>query len=127
MLEQGTEEINVVVAGSAMQSIIQVCDKNEDNDKDKPLLSTYTVSTQEKSLPAIVPVNIKGHTLWAFLDTGSGHNFISCDAVRKLKLEPARHETHEVLTINGYKTTHMPIFIKLALTLLMGMFEKGYS
>ena len=57
-----------------------------------------------------MPVNIKGHTLWAFLDTGSGRNFISRDAVRKLKLEPAHHETREVLTINGYKTTHMPIY-----------------
>ena len=87
-----------------------LCDKNEDNDKNKPLLSTYTVSTQEKSLPAIVPVNIKGHTLWGFLDTGCGRNFISRDAVRKLKLEPAHHETRKVLTINGYKTTHMPIY-----------------
>ena len=36
-------------------------------------------------LPAIIPVSIGGQVLWAYLDTGSGRNFISREAV---SLEP---------------------------------------
>ena len=33
-------------------------------------------------------MNIEDVTLWAYLDTGSGRNFISQDATAKLKLPP---------------------------------------
>ena len=55
----------------------------------------------DTTLPPIVPVTIKGETLWAYLDTGSGRNFASQNAIRKLKLSPTHRETRHVVTING--------------------------
>jgi len=43
------------------------------------MLTGYSPTTEAKSLPAIVPVLIKGMT-WAYLDTGFGRNFISGSA-----------------------------------------------
>ena len=63
--------------------------------------SHYTTTyAEEKVLPVIIPVCIEGEILWAYLDTGSGRNFISREAVKKLKLKPARHESREILTVN---------------------------
>ena len=73
-------------------------------------LTGYTTYAEEKVLPAIIPVCIEGEILWAYLDTGSGRNFISREAVKKLKLKPARHESREILTVNGSKVQSMPIF-----------------
>ena len=52
-------------------------------------------------LPAIIPVSIEGQVLLVYLDTGSGRNFISRDAVKMLKLKPKGHDTREILTVNG--------------------------
>ena len=73
------------------------------------VLNGYTPST-EKSLPAIIPVQIGNETLWAFLDTGSGRNFVSREGVKKLRLAPLKHETHNIATVNGMKRQSMPIF-----------------
>jgi hypothetical protein len=87
-----------------------LCDKNE-VEKENPIsLTGFTTFAEEKSLPAIVPVNIKGQTLWAYLDTGSGRNFISREAVKKLKLNPTHHESREIVTVNGTSTQSMPIY-----------------
>lgn len=53
---------------------------------------------------------INGLTFWAYLDTGSGRNFISKEAVRKLKLSPMRHDSRHVVTINGSKKHSMPVY-----------------
>ncbi|XP_028403375.1 uncharacterized protein LOC114526072 [Dendronephthya gigantea] len=45
-----------------------------------------------------------------YLDTGSGRNFISKEAVEQLRLSPSRHETRNILTVNGTKRTSMPVF-----------------
>ena len=87
-----------------------LCDKNEDNQENKTSLTGFTTLTEEKSLPAIIPVNIKGQTLWAYLDTGSSRNFISREAVKKLDLNPTHHESREIVTVNGTSTQSMPIF-----------------
>jgi len=60
-------------------------------------------------LSAIIPVSIKGEVLWAYQDTASGRNFSSREAVKLLKLKPTRHETREILTVNGTKVQTMPI------------------
>ena len=73
-------------------------------------LTGYTTYAEEKVLPAIIPVCVEGEILWAYLDTGSARNFISREAVKKLKLKPARHESREILTVNGSKVQSMPIF-----------------
>ena len=73
-------------------------------------LTGYTTYAEEKVLPAIIPVCVEGEILWAYLDIGSGRNFISREVVKKLKLKPARHESREILTVNGSKVQSMPIF-----------------
>ncbi|XP_028407507.1 uncharacterized protein LOC114530118 [Dendronephthya gigantea] len=45
-----------------------------------------------------------------YLDTGSGRNFISKEAVEQLRLSPSRHETRNILTVNETKRTSMPVF-----------------
>ena len=40
----------------------------------------------------------------------SGRNFISREAANKLKLNPIRHETHYIVTVNGTKKQSMPIY-----------------
>jgi hypothetical protein len=74
------------------------------------MLNGYSPSSEEKSLPAIVPLKIKGKTFWAYLDTGSGRNFISKEAVRQLRLSPQRHESRNILIVNGSKKASMPVF-----------------
>ena len=73
-------------------------------------LTGYTTYAEEKVLPAIIPVSVEGEILWAYLDTGSSRNFILGEAVKKLKLKPARHVSREILTVNGSKVQSMPIF-----------------
>ena len=74
------------------------------------LLTDYTTYAEEKVLPAIIPVCVQGKILWAYLDTGSGLNFISREAVKKLKLKLARRLSPEIVTVNGSKVQSMPIF-----------------
>ena len=66
--------------------------------------------SEDRSLPAIIPLEVQGVTLWAYLDTGSGRNFISKEAVKKLNLKPSRHETRRIVTINGVQRHSVPIF-----------------
>ena len=89
-----------------------ICDRpeRESSNPDGVSLTVYTKYAEEKVLPAIIPVGIKGEVLWAYQDTGSRRNFISREAVKLLKLKPTRHETREILTVNGTKVQTMPIF-----------------
>ena len=61
-------------------------------------------------MPPIVPVEIKGEVMWAYLDTGSAKNFVSRDAAKKLNLKPKRHEVREIVTLNGVTKQSMPIY-----------------
>ena len=74
------------------------------------MLTSYSPSADECSLPAIIPVKIKGETFWAYLDTGAGRNFITSEAAKRLKLKSERHEVREILTVNGSKRQSVPIF-----------------
>ena len=89
-----------------------LCDKNEsgNSNQNSTMLTGFTTFMDEKSLPAIIPVNIGGQTLWAYLDTGSGRNFISREAAKNLKLKSTHHESREIVTVNGTRTQSMPIF-----------------
>ena len=49
-------------------------------------------------------------TFWAYLDSGSGRNFISSNATNKLKLAPVRSEVRQIVTINGSKEQSLPIY-----------------
>ena len=90
-----------------------LCDKPQERNNGSDhnaVLNGYSPSSEEKSLPAIVPLKIKGKTFWAYLDTGSGRNFISKTAVQQLRLSPQHHETRNILTVNGSKRKSMPVF-----------------
>ena len=50
-------------------------------------------------------MKIQDVTPWAFFNTGSGRNFISGEAARKLKLAASRYETHQMVTLHGAKKT----------------------
>ena len=57
-----------------------------------------------------MPVKIQGASFWAYLDTGSGRNFISSDPIERLNLKPDHYETHQLITVNGGKKQSMPIY-----------------
>ena len=82
------------------------------------MVTGYTPSAEEQTLPAIVPVKIQGVIFWAYLDTESGRNFISSDAIERLNLKPDHYETHQLITVNGAKNSLCP-FIICILTQLM--------
>ena len=89
-----------------------ICDRQERENSSSPngvSLTGYTNYAEEKVLPAI-PVSIEGQVLWAYLDTGSGRNFISREAVKLLKLKPTGDETRKILTVNRTKVQSMQIF-----------------
>eukprot|EP00795_Rhopilema_esculentum_P017883 gene17883-biopygen2028 len=77
--------------------------------REKHWYTGFTPSVEE-TLPPILPVRIDGKVIWAFLDTGSGRNFISKDTLMMLKSKPERYETKDVTTINGTARKAMPIF-----------------
>ena len=89
-----------------------ICDREEreSSSANGVSLTGYTNYAEKRVLPAIFCVSMKGQVLWAYLDTGSAPYFISREAVKTLKLKPTRHETREILTVNGTKVQSMPIF-----------------
>ena len=79
-----------------------LCDRHLVNGpSDSMMFTAYNPGSEDQSLPAIILLKIQGITLWAYLDTGSGRNFISRKAIKKLNLKPTRHESHQFVTING--------------------------
>ena len=88
-----------------------LCDRPSLNGPiDGTVFTAYNPGSEDRSLPAIIPLKIQGVVLWAYLDTGSGRNFISREAIKKLNLKPKRHESHQFVTINGVQKQSMPIF-----------------
>ena len=61
------------------------------------VVTGYTLSVEEQTLPAIVPVKIQSVIFWVYLDTGSGRNFILSDAIERLNLKPDHYETHQLM------------------------------
>ena len=91
-----------------------LCEKQPVGGKrDCAVFTGYVPESDDRSLPAIVPLKIRGVTLWAYLDTGSGVNFISKEAVKKLNLKPTRHESRQIVTINGVKKSMAIFDVKL--------------
>ena len=85
-----------------------LCD--QENNTGNSVFTGYTSPVEGQTLPPMIPVNIKGTTLWAYFDSGSSRNFISSDAARKLKLAPVRHETCQIVTLSGTTKQSLPIF-----------------
>ena len=83
-----------------------ICDKKQDPKSGKGgVLNGYSRSPEENSLPAIIPVNIQGEVMWAYLDTGSARNFVSRDAAKMLNLKPKCHEPREIVTLMGSQSS----------------------
>ena len=53
----------------------------------------------------LLPVTINGERLTALVDTGSTHNFLSRDSMRRLALQPAGAEKFSVTVANGDRLT----------------------
>ena len=87
-----------------------ICDQHSKPDKTPAMTGYAPNNDSDPSLPPIVPVQINGQTFWAYLDTGSGRNFISSNAVKRLNLSPDHHEVRQIVTVNGMKTQTMPVF-----------------
>ena len=88
-----------------------ICDKNQNPKMETGgVLNGYSRSPEKNSLPAIIPVKISGEVMWAYLDTGSARNFVSRDAAKMLNLKPKRHESREIVTLNGITNQSMPIY-----------------
>ena len=88
-----------------------LCDRHLVNGaSDGTVFTAYNPGSEDRSLPAIIPLKIQGITLWAYLDTGSGRNFISREAIEKLNLKPMRHESRQFVTINGVQKQSLPLF-----------------
>ena len=79
-------------------------------DRKEAVFTGYIPTTEEKSLPPIIPLEIQGIVFWAYLDSGSGRNFISRDAVERLKLAPTSHESRHIVTVNGVKKQSLPLY-----------------
>ena len=69
-------------------------DKNRPTVDNRTALTSYSPSAHEWSLKATIPVKIKGETLWAYLDTGAGRNFIRSKAAKRLNLKAELHECY---------------------------------
>ena len=61
-------------------------------------------------MPAIILLEVQGVAFWTYLDTRSGRNFISSDAVKTLKLSPTRHESRQIVTVNIVKKQSLPLY-----------------
>lgn len=77
---------------------------------DGTVFTAYNPGSEDQSLPVIIPLKIQGISLWAYLDTGSGRNFISREAIEKLNLKPTCHESGQFVTINGVQKQSLPTF-----------------
>ena len=79
-------------------------------DKQDAVFTGYIPTTEEKYLPPIIPLEIQGVVFWAYLDSGSGRNFMSRDAVERLQLTPTSHESRHIVTVNGVRKQSLPLY-----------------
>ena len=67
----------------------------------QPQVSLYAIAGIRTENAMLLPVSVHGHWLVALLDSGSMHNFINADLLRRLHLSTAPHPTMRVLVANG--------------------------
>jgi hypothetical protein len=65
------------------------------------VVSLHAMAGIKKAKTMLLPVTIHGERLTALVDTGSTHNFLSRDAMRRLALQPAGAEKFSVTVANG--------------------------
>jgi hypothetical protein len=64
------------------------------------VVSLHAMTGIKTAKTMLLPVKIHGEHLTAFVDTGSTHNFLSRDAMRRLTLQPAGAEKFSVTVAN---------------------------
>ena len=67
----------------------------------QPQVSLYAIAGIWTENAMFLPASVHGHRLVALLDSGSTHNFINADLLRRLHLSTAPHPTMRVLVANG--------------------------
>ena len=65
----------------------------------------------------LLPVHVHGHRLVALLDSGSTHNFINADLMRRLRLSTAPHPSMRVLVANGDRVPYEGVARDVALAI----------
>jgi hypothetical protein len=69
------------------------------------VVSLHTMAGIKTAKTMLLPVTIHGERLTALVDTGSTHNFLSGDAMRRLALQLAGAEKFSVTVANGDRPT----------------------
>lgn len=69
------------------------------------VVSLHAMAGIKTAKTMLLPVTINGERLTALVDTGSTHNFLSRDAMRRLALQPAGAEKFSVTVTNGDRLT----------------------
>jgi hypothetical protein len=69
------------------------------------VVSLHAMAGIKTAKTMLLPVTIHGERLTALVDTGSMHNFLSGDAMRRLALQPAGAEKFSVTIANGDRLT----------------------
>uniref|UniRef100_A0ACD6A1B0 Uncharacterized protein n=1 Tax=Avena sativa TaxID=4498 RepID=A0ACD6A1B0_AVESA len=69
------------------------------------VVSLHALAGIKTAKTMLLPVTINGERLTALVDTGSTHNFLSRDAMRRLALQPAGAEKFSVAVANGDRLT----------------------
>ena len=67
----------------------------------QPQVSLYAIAGIRTENAMLLPVSVHGHRLVALLDSGSTHNFINADLLRRLHLSTAPHPNMRVLVANS--------------------------
>jgi hypothetical protein len=69
------------------------------------VVSLHAMAGIKTTKTMLLPVTIHGERLTTLVDTGSTHNFLSGDAMRRLALQPAGAEKFSVTVTNGDRLT----------------------
>jgi hypothetical protein len=69
------------------------------------VVSLHAMAGIKTAKTMMLPVTIHGERLTALVDTGSTHNFLFGDAMRRLALQPAGAEKFSVTVANGDRLT----------------------
>jgi hypothetical protein len=69
------------------------------------IVSLHAMAGIKIAKTMLLPMMIHGERLTALVDTGSTHNFLSGDAMRRLALQPAGAEKFSVTIANGDRLT----------------------
>ena len=91
-----------------------LCNGARGNETETPLssnavLNGYTPSFEEKSLPANSPIETQRDHILGVSRHRIGEE-LNLKAINRLGLKPPRHESRQIVTVNGTKKQSLPVF-----------------